>query len=346
MSTNKWLNLTAIPCNPDKWYQKNTWLIPTVASGKYLIVIHQQDGIWQYNFKMNQWYIIQNTDSLSFFKNGSNVAATFDDVTKLIYVCNNNGSIESLQLTTNKYQFHSISNISDYIRDFGSGQQIICINNQLHIIGGNFNNKHFKYNPNSLTVDTLHTFDECSSGFIDHQIVLVKNSLFMFGGYDSYHSTVLDIIHQYDIKSNQWHRLNVRMPKALFAFGCVSVINDNFILIFGGIDKDYKRCSSIYIYSLLTQQFTVSKIRCLKKGRVKAITIKDKDNDEKIVFGFVRTSWKLCNISDHLFPPEYLLRLIHAFYLQEFVHLIHYFSGKHWKISVFDIIVNDSHINT
>ena len=52
--------------------------------------------------------------------------------------------------------------------------------------------------------------------------------------------------------------------------------------------------------------------------------------------------WKQCGISDHLFPPEYLIRIICGYYINEFVHLIGDMigieNGQHYKINVFDIM--------
>ena len=56
----------------------------------------------------------------------------------------------------------------------------------------------------------------------------------------------------------------------------------------------------------------------------------------------MRKEWKDCGIADHLFPPQYILNLIAAWYWSEFVHI--FFAdaesgqGEHHKIDVFYII--------
>ena len=51
-------------------------------------------------------------------------------------------------------------------------------------------------------------------------------------------------------------------------------------------------------------------------------------------------------MDQHLFPPEYLIRIMAKYYLVEEVHLSYYYgprsgsddTGRHWKIDAFDII--------
>ena len=69
-----------------------------------------------------------------------------------------------------------------------------------------------------------------------------------------------------------------------------------------------------------------------------AITIQNKNRDTLTTFGFVRRKWKESKISDHLFPPHYLISIICGYYLIQFVHLFNAANGEHYKINVFDII--------
>eukprot|EP01084_Bolivina_argentea_P107053 191440_1 len=48
--------------------------------------------------------------------------------------------------------------------------------------------------------------------------------------------------------------------------------------------------------------------------------LNDNIKNEKLVFGYIRNIW-ICNISDH-FPPNDLIKLIHSYYLNEFVYLL------------------------
>ena len=43
-------------------------------------------------------------------------------------------------------------------------------------------------------------------------------------------------------------------------------------------------------------------------------------------------------LDDHLFPPEYLIRIICCYYWNEWVHVIEIYTGKHFKIDTLDIL--------
>ena len=60
---------------------------------------------------------------------------------------------------------------------------------------------------------------------------------------------------------------------------------------------------------------------------------------ELAVFGYLRRKWRASQIDDHLFPPQYLIKIIAKFYTNEKIHLFgRYNAGGHWKNDVFDII--------
>ncbi len=127
------------------------------------------------------------------------------------------------------------------------------------------------------------------------------------------------------------------MPEKLIAFGLTAVLNDEYVLLFGG-QTNGKLHDDIWIYSVRDEKFKRSNLKCPRKGEFEAITVCDKVKDEVITTGFVRGQWRLCGIGDHLFPPQYLIKLMNSYYLNEFIHLFGCWSGEHWKINVFDIV--------
>ena len=85
----------------------------------------------------------------------------------------------------------------------------------------------------------------------------------------------------------------------------------------------------VWIFSVRDKTFHRSNIRCPMKGRYKAFTVSDRTNDEMTVFGYIRKEWKSSDICHHLFPPRYLIKMIHTYFLNEDVHLIDIYSGDH-----------------
>eukprot|EP01084_Bolivina_argentea_P078837 143063_1 len=98
-------------------------------------------------------------------------------------------------------------------------------------------------------------------------------------------------------------------------------INNKYVILFGGCGGD-GHSDDIYVYSIKYKTIKLSKIKCPAKGLFNAITVNDNMKDEKLTFGFVRNQWKICDIADHYFPPYYLLKLMHSYYLNEFVYLL------------------------
>ena len=64
-------------------------------------------------------------------------------------------------------------------------------------------------------------------------IFQIKNKLLIFGGRGN------DKIQQYDISKNQWKTFKVEMPKHSMAFGCTSILDGRFVLLFGGQSVGY-----------------------------------------------------------------------------------------------------------
>ncbi len=49
-------------------------------------------------------------------------------------------------------------------------------------------------------------------------------------------------------------------------------------------------------------------MKCPSKSIFTAITVNDNMKDEKLVFGYVRKEWKICNINNNYCLPHYLLK--------------------------------------
>ena len=148
-----------------------------------------------------------------------------------------------------------------------------------------------------------------------------------------------DTICEYNITNNKWRRLLTKMPKALANSACTPILNGQFVLLFGG--NNYENWHDhIYMYSMSDAAFKESKLKLPEQSRFEVIAMDDKSKDNLTTFGFIRCKCKECGIDNHLFPPEYLIRILCGYYINEFVHLINNKTGRHYKIDVFSIIDN------
>ena len=294
-----------------------------------------RDALFKYSIDTNSW-VKQHT-----------FCTAFDLYTVTIIVCeantiyayNTKGSITIFTTNNTKYQ------IVDDLIETGQGAQGILINNDFHIIGGGHEHyKHCKWNKINNTFEILHDLGEEMNiyGIKDFGFVRVNNKLLMFGAphyspMKMYFPNTGDDIHEYDINNNKWTKSGVKMPPKTSSFGllCISVLNNQYVLLLGL----HVYSNVIWIYSTRNKTFRESNIKYPWVGVCRVFAIHDKRKDEMVVFGYVRREWRLSQIEHHLFPPQYLIRIMGKFYLNEEIHLFkEYDPNVHWKIDVFDII--------
>lgn len=313
-----------------------------------LFAIDDDEGIIQYDFDTDTWKLQRPINELPMFSMKNPVA--IDSKNDMIYVFSNYSVIKfSIHPNTPyeiNYDFKSLFTVK-------SASNGIMINDEFHVIQdygavGLTKNMHIKYDeqcnsPISLPDDYTEIISknkDCNIG--QYGIVKLKHKIMIFGGREQTQSKDGDIVDQiceYDVKTSKWIKLGIKLPQPLYSMGCTEAVNGQYVLIFGG-----KKCDSstnvqthdIWIYSVKHQTFRKSKIRCPSKYKCQAIAVREGIRDELCVFGFARVVWKNEKITDSIFPPRYLLKLINRFYLDEYIHI---FSGwDHWRINVFDIL--------
>ena len=107
------------------------------------------------------------------------------------------------------------------------------------------------------------------------------------------------------------------------------------------IDYEYNYEHIRPFYSICNQTFKELHIKLPSNRKfsiIKIITIGDRNKDQMATFGYVRSKWRECGINNHLFPPEYLIRIMYKYYLNEFVHFFDLHKGNHWRIDTLDIV--------
>ena len=315
------------------------FLVVTHLKHNRLFIVKAGIGLLEYSFITNSWrkYDILVPSPHSFNCWSYNATAINNECNK-VYLYNDVSSMTSLEiLNDNKLTLKKIKHL-DAI-GYRAGAKGIMINDEFHIIGG-YKWNHVKYNINTQKCDIVHDLSEL---FDSRQSICAgfcrnKQKLLTFGGYSN--GKHIDTIYEYDILQNEWRAISAKLPKALATPACTSISNGDYVALFGGGNKN-GNYDDIYLYSVQDQKFKVSKTKCPSKGRYQAITVNDRQKDKLLTFAFVRSRWKLCVIDDHLFPPEYLIRIICNYYINEWIHLFKNATGEHYKIDVFDILKLD-----
>ena len=119
-------------------------------------------------------------------------------------------------------------------------------------------------------------------------------------------------------------------------FGCVSILNGQCVVLFGG-NTSNGNIDEIFIYSVGNKTFQKSKVICPEKSQYQAIAYKNRKQDDMTTFGYIRDRWSKCGMDNHLFPPQYLIRVICGYYWNEEVHLFGMADCEHYKIDVFEL---------
>ena len=303
-----------------------------------LYVIHEMHGVLKYSNEFGTWNRCNTLNNLpEQFITSCYCTAVVDSKQNKIYLVNEQGSLAILEMKdTLRTKWKILQNVAAT----GNGPQAAMINNELHVIGGDQNPYHLRFNAETESFTKLHNVSSIlqfnlNQGIYYHRIVLVRNKLVTLGGFDGNHK--LKNIHQYDVNRNGWKTLTPKLS-ALDSFGCVTVINGKFIVILSGTNWRGSESDRIKIYCVDTGKIIKSRIEAPCTSDCVAFSVNDEETDELTVVGYVRKQWKLSEIDDHLFPPEYLLRIIHRYYLQEYIHLFKILNGQHFRINVCGLI--------
>ena len=209
----------------------------------------------------------------------------------------------------------------------------IIIDNRLHLIGA-LEGVHHSYEP--FTKEYKNVSD---INFPSYTKTAIKSSnglkVYLFD------ECGIENVWQYSVPVNKWYSTSISLPTALCNFAAVSVKNDKFIIIFGGVLQIESKgnINDIYVVNMETEKLVKCKIKCPVKGSVKVAVGNDKYKQELITSGFVRNLWKNKQFSDNMrYPPVYLIKLIQSYDQQDEVYLFWRHLG--WRMSVDDILNN------
>ena len=252
-----------------------------------------------------------------------------------LFIYNSKGTLATIQLKNMDTLPANWNVIQHNSLHTNIGTKAIIINNQLHIIGGNWfaSCKHLKYNSDTQSFDSSHSIQ-----FGYPALVKLNNKLLSFGGHRSIrgpYDPYLNDVQEYDIINETWIKCKSVISREMIVDGAVTVLNQQFIILFGGYNGE--NINEIWIYSVKEKTFKESKVRCPGKRGGRAFAINDPTKDELSVFGYIRSQWRKCGICDHSFMPRYLIKIVNRYYMNERIHLIDIFGGEHWAIDVFDI---------
>ena len=225
---------------------------------------------------------------------------------------------------------------------FGESVETILMDSCYHIIGGGIDgNLHEICNDDTKKLQHIHTFHEFArrnqfcSGLTKFGLIYSSKrmELLLFGG--KHDDQPLDMIYRYSLFTKNWMKLDHKLPRKMYGFGCVMTKCQRYIIFLGGEDHSLYY-DGIFILEPATMQFIKSKIKLPCQKGCRAIIMEDKHNNDLLVHGFVKKEINKYNMN----IPFALIGLIGVWHSMEYVHVIgadHSETG-HWKINVDKII--------
>ena len=343
MNLKPWQKLASsadFDCLKDPWMTSKDMVLFNKTT-KCIFALSSDHGLLQYDHGNNTWKqcIISNKLPDGFYAYNSTLGAVpsnshpiaIDPETNTIYFLNGKMSLATLKLDGKDTDKKWI--IKDNVFKYDLAAQATVINTEYHLIS---HEKHLKYNATTNKFEMMHDLTEIDLFDVYcRQFIHIKDKVLLFGADDD----EKQFIFEYNVSNNKWMKLSVNVPISLLLFGATSILYDQYVALFGGLDDEFDAQDDIWIYSIVDETFRKSKVKCPKKSaEYRAFTMNDRKTDEMITSGFVRDKWRKCDIPNHLFPPQYLIRIMHNYYLNEYIHLFDMENRcDHWKIDVFDI---------
>lgn len=346
-TTNKtqWKSLQSIPMS------KYPFRIAFNDKTQVLYVIYNDKGIMKYSVLNDTWMKYQMCNHYDIYNQFFRcvMEPTLIDSNNTLYMLNTFGvqSIASINLNSNfcvpecpkKWRIKNIPELMNHnnVHIFPDIPKAVIIYNKIHFVS---DCKHLMYDPNTFDIFTLNNnigINYCSN------LLKLKDKLIAFGAYDGHGNFSNDLI-EYDIYYNKWSIRYNFIPTFINAHIAVTILNDQFIILFGGYHKSITNDASIWYctFSNMTH-FTESIVKCPgDSSRAFVFTFHDAKYDELIVFSFIKVEWNESAISKDLFPPNYIVKLMQKYYMNQWIHFIDLDpfgnKGLHWKIDVFDIL--------
>eukprot|EP01084_Bolivina_argentea_P035971 66579_1 len=339
----EWIDLASCPR-----YSDSNLIDPTGMNKDNFIVLEYNRNdydrinfIHKYNIYTDKWTTIDDLSDASIWDTAlyGEFYPAFDTKQNVLYFVN--ATLMQIELNNNIITKHISSQHFDSSHRHiyhGLCSKCVILNNELFVIGGTWSHSISKWNKRTKKLTPVsiiyHKKRLSLFGLIcDNR----TNSILIFGGWDNISQShwggvnhkKVDCILRYDASTNQCNKLPISLPETVTHPFCLKAINDTSVIIF---DDD------IYIYSIKRQTITKSKIKCPSANRFSGFIVNDKIKNDKIVLGFVRNTWNNCKIDDHFFPPFYLLKIIHSYYLNEWVFLLDKKTRKHYKMNTLDIV--------
>eukprot|EP01084_Bolivina_argentea_P168784 292616_1 len=279
--------------------------------------------ICKYNVAQNNW----KSWCIDYSVDDTNIKFCFNDADKLIYVYYEHEQTNGILLKIN-FETKEIIKVTENLCLIHACADTVFAKHKLHVVGG----EHLILDVNKGS----NKLEECC-GFKRLTNNSERGKLISNGSKNIYYGSSSGQLYSYNSILNAWSSLRMDIPWMSKNSVCVITGDQSYILLF--------RNRKIHVLNLKNKKWRISKSVCPKRKSFSgyAVITRNSQRAELITFGFVRKCWIEYEIGEHMFPPQYIVKLMQSWVDEEYVHLIYnrYDWNNHqyhWKMNVAHII--------
>eukprot|EP01084_Bolivina_argentea_P288615 495393_1 len=287
------------------------------------------DGIYTFNTNTNEWIKLLDYPDHDNFRSDSH-STSFDKKNQIIYLCNRS------QLLRFNLKTKSVEIVSTNI-NFGSYPGLVYVNDHIHIIGGENTDQHLIFDEKKNNFNEIYSFNTVTNLLFGHSILYMKsrNSILLFG---SKSQLTAPAISEFSMVNKKWNEWKMEIPDSVYYSATVSTKDEQYIFILGGYLSGGGWSNDIFVFDVKRDAFFKSSIKCPLRTQYRGVIMKNDYKDELLTFGFIHKLFIDGTMNDVQELPCYIIKLISEWVSNDYIHLIEFNSGKHWKISVDHIL--------
>eukprot|EP01084_Bolivina_argentea_P310624 537546_1 len=288
---------------------------------------YDNNEFFKYNVKHNTWtkiFVLHTIHELG----TKDLTGMLDKKNQLFYL-SGNSLLCQINLKTKVIQVLSDNfPVADY-------PEMAIINDNLHIVTQH--PTHLTYDTCSKSVTKKHQIGiKIGVAFYVECIFHMKsrNSILMFGT-DTVRN--VDVIYEFSLENDEWHQWNVKLPTHI-PIWCAAILvstDEKYIFFLGGDLDDTvgtavlteMYCDTISVFDFQNEILRDCSIKCPCKGAFGSLVVNNEEDDDLLVFGYVKELYGSGCFNDVQQMPHYLIQLIRNYVCNEFIHLIQYYIG-------------------
>eukprot|EP01084_Bolivina_argentea_P083177 150621_1 len=208
--------------------------------------------------------------------------------------------------------------------------KIFCVNGIIHLLGDE--NKHYIFDKHKKSLTQIHQLNIDIYNFMGNLLHLKsKKSMILFERKNG-------SIHEFELQNNKWIKYNCKSEEKIDLIfpAVVCTENEQHIIMFAGMQcvSGYESTDSIFVFDVENRMFMKSRLKCPFKGMCQAIIMRDEYKDELMAFGFVNQCFTCKQFVNMQKLPFYIVRLINKWVCNEWIYLIKWANGDHWKMHI------------